>query len=123
MLDYTRELPSSGQVSSWKLTLPLPDRGSMLRVSCYVKADTVNPNASAFLAVGWNDSKKLWVKRGGEISGDIRVPLTGQWQKISCEIPVPERRDVLYISVTVGGRNIAPGKFFFDCVQIEKIKE
>jgi len=122
LIDYARENPSGKEkTANWRYMIPIPERGSVIRVSVWVRGDTPNPNASSQLSVNWNDRKTLWLK-SGRLSGSASLPLKSGWQNIALEIPVPNDPAAAYMSVSISGKNVCPGKLWIDDLQIEKLK-
>ena len=123
LIDYQFEPVSGKEYSaSWRYMIPIPKKGSVLRVSVWARAETPSPNPSATLSVNWNDPQKRWLKNAGRLQGSTSIALqTGQWHKIALEITVPDHPKAAYLSATVSGNAVRPGKLWFDDLQIEKI--
>ncbi|MBQ9088142.1 MAG: DUF4838 domain-containing protein [Lentisphaeria bacterium] len=110
--------------ASWRYMGPVPRAGTVLRVSVWTRVESSNPEAVVSVRVAWNDKNKRWLRlKSDDITGTAcKRVVPGKWEKIMLEIEVPEHKDIAFVSVTVSGSEIRPGKLFIDDLKIEKVE-
>ena len=123
-IDFKNEKVSGKEKSaSWRFMTKVPANCKALRFSVHARCETVNPNAAADIQVNWNNQKGRWVQSSKPITAAVHTPIGKDWKKIQLEVPVPDNKAICYVSITIGGKNIRPGKLFLDGLQIESLKK
>jgi hypothetical protein len=103
----------------WVYTHKLSGGEKKFRITVYGLLESPRPEAQLTAAAAWTGPDGRWVGYG-KLGGSATIPnMPGKWRKISFEVPVPPNAGAANLLVTVGGKNVQPGRIWFDDLTLE----